>query len=375
MSEEMKNGQMVFAKRVQTQNAGEGIDLASVAQGRKRQEFPEADAPVVPVIIEGTDKEKRQMAYLINETCKSDYGRQVIQTALENDYKFVFDDSIPDAYGFADPENKLCAMNPTFTTEDLIATMAHELRHVYQFSFPICNECNPGEADAKSNLMLLRSMEADASEYECLVSWDLKEKGLPGAWANFSRDFPEMAKPFEKAMIENEGKPEQIAKARTAAFMGWYDNLPRRVGYDESYVECLQENGPKALESSLKSFKVEDMVAAFCQEKGKSYFTANPSDLAEGYLVATSQQNKDALKRFFNAYNRLPGNAKERSLAEIPVLEKTEKPKAVAKSLPAKQAALEAKQEAARNTIQNKKKDALTTRALFMHAQQNRKNR
>ena len=337
-----------------------GLDEASLAEvlelsGRKLQDFPQDKECVVDVKMSGTAKEKRQLAHLINEMCKSEYGKQVIETARQNDYTFQFDLSIPNAYGFADPENKVCAMNPTFTTDDLISTMAHELRHVYQFSFPVCDQCNPLEADAKSNLMLTRTMEADASAYECLTSWDLKEKGIPGAWNNFSRDFPEIADRFEQTLKANEGKPDQIAKARTAAFDGWFDNLPRRVGYDESYLDCLKENGPKALASSLKSFGADEMIGAFCQENGVSYYTDDPKKFESGYLVATSQKNKDELKKFFGPYNRLSGNAKETSLQEIPVLEKMELPASVARSLPAKTAAIEAKQEHAKAVIAEKR--------------------
>lgn len=345
-----------FARRNPSREAVAGLDEASLAEvlelsGRKLQDFPQDKECVVDVKMNGTAKEKRQLSHLINEMCKSEYGKQVIETAKKNDYTFQFDLSIPDAYGFADPDGKVCAMNPTFSTDDLISTMAHELRHVYQFSFPVCDRCNPLEADAKSNLMLTRTMEADASAYECLTSWDLKEKGIAGAWNNFSRDFPEIAKPFEKAMIENEGKPDQIAKARTAAFDGWFDNLPRRVGYDESYLDCLKENGPKSLSSSLKAFGADEMIGAFCQENGVSYYLDDPKKFESGYLVATSQKNKDDLKKFFSSYNRLSGNAKESSLQEIPALEKMELPASVARSLPAKAAAIEAKQEHAKAVI------------------------
>ena len=371
MDKNSEQSKHVFAKKLPSRETVAGLDETALADvlaksGRKLQNFPEADECVVDVRLEGTDKEKRQLAHLINEMCKSEYGKQVIETAKQNDYAFVFDLSIPDAYGYADPENKVCAMNPTFNTDDLISTMAHELRHVYQFSFPVCNDCNPGDADAKSNLLVLRTMEADASAYECLTSWDLKEKGIPGAWNNFSRDFPEIAKPFETAMIENEGRPDQIAKARTAAFNGWFDNLPRRTGYDESYVECLEENGPKALNTSLRSFGASEMIGAFCQENGVSYYLDDPKKLESGERMATSQANKDRLKKFFRTYNNLPGRSKENSLQEIPVLQSVRRPSAKARSVPARQAAAAAR-------IQDKRvRKQDNTLASFMQASMRR---
>ena len=315
----------------------------------KRNELPTDDRCVVPAHIEGSKKEIGQLAHLINEMCKSPAGRDVIETALKNDFTFVFDTSEPDAYGYADPENKICAMNPNFNEADLITTMAHELRHVHQFESPITEQCNPYEADSKSNLMLSKIMEADAEGYGCLVSWELKEQGSPAAWNTFARDFPEIAKPFKKAMEQNAGKADQVEKARTAAFYGWFDNAPRRVGYDDSHVDFLKQIGRKNISKNLKSFAVENMMAQITCEHGKNYFTDDFKAVDADKYVAVAESTKDDLNFFFNYQNKGRGDP---SVDKMPVM-KSRRAAPAAKSNEAKAAALAAKQERAAAQIRS----------------------
>lgn len=318
---------------------------------RRYNELPSDDKCVVPARIEGSKKEVGQLAHLINEMCKSPAGRDVIETALKNDFTFVFDASEPDAYGYADPESKICAMNPNFNEADLITTMAHELRHVHQFESPITEKCNPYEADTKSNLMLSKIMEADAEGYGCLVSWQLKELGKPAAWNTFAHDFPEIAKPFEKAMAENEGKADQVEKARTAAFYGWFDNTDRRVGYDDSHVDFLKQIGPKNIAKKLKSYPVEDMMAQITCEHGKNYFTDPFKAVDAEKYVAVDRTTKARLDIFFNEYYK-KGGKRDHSLDVMPVM-KAHRAAPVAKSQEAKAAAMSVKQERAAEKIRS----------------------
>lgn len=327
-------------------------------------EIPCDDKCVVPANIQGTQKQRGQLAHLINEMCKSDAGRDVIETALKNNFVFVFDTSVPDAYGFADPENKICAMNPMFNESDLITTMAHELRHVHQFEAPITSKCNPYEADTKSNLMLSKVMEADAEAYGCFVSWQLKEQGKETPWNTFKRDFPEIAEPFEKTLKENEGKPDAMDKARTAAFFGWFENRDRRVGYDDSHVDFLREIGAQNLDKKLKSFSVVKMVTDLCAENGKSYFAADPKTVDTDRYVAVDKRTKDRLDIFFDKYYKC-GGKRDVSLDKMPVLEPRHfgQPIPVAKSAEAKKASLSARQERVAKQMKQRKQPSLSALA------------
>lgn len=327
------------------------------------QALPESKEPLaLPVRLKGSAKEKRQLTHIINEMCKSDAGMSVIETALDNDYTFLFDKSIGATYGYADSGEEVCALNPNYPAADLITTIAHELRHVQQFETEIYEECDPYSANVKSNLMLTRAMEADAEAYGCLVSWELKEQGAPDAWNTFKADFPEVAKPFEKALSES----GDVNEARTAAFMGWFDNLHRRDSYDAGYVETMSRI--KA-DKTLKNYKPERFIEEICQAGGDAYFTQDYKIIGSDKCVSVSPDTKKALKEIFDR-RAAEGKKPDASLNKLPVVAAPVEEKPAAKSQEAKAAAVEAKQESARAAIMQKRaqKDAASMIALRARA-------
>jgi len=336
------------------------LAAAQIHAFMKKAPLPEAEKCVVDANLQGANEtENRQLAYIINEMCKSEAGREVIQTALKNDFQFIFDRSMPNVYGYADPENKLCAMNPAFTVEDLIATMAHELRHVKQFDEPIVQECGDlTKVDANTYYKCLRAMEADASAQECLVSWQLKEQGLPGAWNNFERDFPELAEPFKAEMANSKGPEdiETLKKARTAVFLGWYENGPRRDGYDTDYAQMMAQAAGtgellEVLPAELKRANAADMIPSICQENGNVYFAKDPAMLDTEHYTGVSATTKMWLEFAFTKYEAVHGEGSSH-VSEIPVIDlsrNSARPRAL--SLEARTAALAVKQEQAADLI------------------------
>lgn len=340
-------------------------------------ELPETKDPLaVPVLLQGTAKQKRQLTYIINEMCKSEAGQRVIETALNNDYTFLFDKTIGSTYGYADSADEVCALNPNYSAADLITTIAHELRHVQQFDSEIYDECTAYSANVKSNLMKTRVMEADAEAYGCLVSWQLKEQGAPEAWQTFSRDFPEVAKPFETAMVENEGRSDQTDKARTAAFLGWFDNLERRESYDDGYVAEVERIGAKHLDKSLKNYKPERFILEMCHDDGAVYFSEDFALIGQGKYVSIGSENKEKLKKVFDERTQMTGKKAETSLDKLPVAVLEAKDAPVAKSAGAKAAALAARQDTVAQKIRSARQEKESSqKTVMLYAQNKRKSR
>lgn len=270
----------------------------------------------VPVVLEGSPKEKRKLTRIVNEMCRSEAGRVILESTAQAGYSLRFDKATieEDVFGFADPEEKFCALNPQNSTEEAIVTLAHELRHGFQFESDRIFEISAYTHDTKTKMMTERALEADAEAYACLVSWELKETGHPAAWNDFIEAYPEIVTPFEKALKEGRGTDE----ARTAAFLGWYENKIRRDGYDQSHLDELTEITPQRLNKKLKSVSAQKLIAEICRDpQGPSYFKADPSILQSGKYLTVYDDVKRKIERFFDNRDRFQGRIPDFSLSEI----------------------------------------------------------
>ena len=117
------------------------------------------------------------MTGVINEMCKSEAGYAILECAADMGYELKFDKQAAKEglYGYADPCEECCVLSPKNTLAQNIVTLAHELRHAYQFTYEKLDELGYTESDTKTMLLKNRTMEADAECYGCLVAWELKE--------------------------------------------------------------------------------------------------------------------------------------------------------------------------------------------------------
>lgn len=274
-------------------------------------------SPAVDIPLEGSQKQQEKLVAVVNEMCKSPAGKMILEQAVEAGYSLKFD---PEAakegiYGYADPCDCVCALSSRNTLEENIVTMAHELRHAYQFGFEITEKVTCTTHDTKTKLHLDKTMEADAESFGCLVAWELKEVGRHKCWDAFAADFPEVSEPFEKKMAET----KDVNQARTAAFLGWYDNADRRDSYDDTFLQELKDCKPSVLKKSLKSIPAADMIAEFCCDPGqtKPYFTADPAILEQGKFVTVYEDVKDEIVKYHEKRNKLPGRVPDKSIEKL----------------------------------------------------------
>lgn len=349
----------------ESQSLKQGLEKASrKGSSAPSQKHPTLDPDLMEVDIplEGSKQQQGRLAYLVNEVCKSPAGRFIIDVAASSGYELCFDKDCraEGIYGYAEPVDQICALNPDNTPEESIITLAHELRHAFQFNHKITENVDARSHTTKSKMMLDRVMEADAESYGCLVAWELKEKGLSKSWNDFSEEFPEVAGPFEKAL--KDGRP--LSEARMEAFLGWYDNAERRDSYDESHLAALQDIEPKVLKKKLSSMPASKIVKALCHdiENGTDYFTKDPAMLETGKYVAVSEERHAEFKAYFAERDKLPERQPDKSLDQLvvePSLPEQEKPKAKKKpkavSQEARKVSLETKQAKAASVIKEKR--------------------
>lgn len=342
--------------------------MAKSLKGTTKTEAYVAEEPAVDIIIRGSAASKMKMTHVINEMCKSEAGYMILETAADMGYELKFDKQAAKEglYGYADPCEECCVLNPQNTLAQNIVTLAHELRHAYQFTYEKLDDLAYSENDTKTMLLKNRTMEADAESYGCRVAWELKEQGNDLCWQDFSKDFPEIAQPFEKTLIET----GDVNQARTAAFKGWYDNAERRDSYDQSVVASIESIAPEVFKKKLKSVSAAKFVNAYCcdPETGENYFTEDAKILETGKYTALYEDMKDRIAAHHQKREALPGRIPDKTIAGIetqkrPTPETGNNARAV--SAKAKETALAARQKRAANQIRRQKKPDMTTAALL----------
>lgn len=291
------------------------------------------EEPAVDIEISGGKKAVGKMVAVINEMCKSPAGKMILETAANENYDLCFDPETAQSgqLGYTSPDEMSCALNPNNTLEQNIATLAHELRHVYQYSFSFTEKVTCATHDTKTKLHRDRTMEADAEGFCCLVAWELKEQGLEGCWNTMAAEYPEVTEPFEKTLKET----GDINQARTAAFIGWYDDSERRSTYDEQHAQELEDTEPGEMNKKLKSIPVKKMIEAYCCDPGEtnSYFTQDPAALNSGKYVALYTDTKERVEKQHRKFAQANGTAMDKTIAELPAQERPSAGKSGAKAV------------------------------------------
>ena len=299
--------------------------------------------PEVDLYVRGGAKAQAKMSAVVDEMCKSDAGRAVLEFAADYGYELKFDRQTTKqgVFGYADPCEEVCALNPKNTLAQNIVTLAHELRHAYQYTMDEIDEPDHAGYSTKTMMHRSRVMEADAESFGCLVAWELKERGNDLCWRDFSESYPEIAKPFEKTLTETGDKNQ----ARTAAFAGWYDNAERRDYYDQTLASCVESVSPSVFRANPKTISAARFVAAVCTDfNGENYFTGDPKSLEKGKYSEMFADTKARLTAHRPA---------DKSVAAIIGRPRPEKPANAARAVSesAKKRAVEARQESAARKI------------------------
>ncbi len=310
----------------------------------------------IAITLEGRPQDRRKLTRIVNEMCRTPSGQTIIEAANDAGYALCFDRQLidDDLFGYAEPNDRICALNPENTMEESIVTMAHELRHAFQFEDGMTDEVDLLTHDTKTNLHVNRIMEADAEAYGCLVAWDMKEKGHAKTWTLFAEDYPEIAGVFERTMQEDGDRN----LARTRAFLGWYDSDERRDSYDADQLEELRTLEPNQLKKKLKSIPVENIVAAFCRDPGEEgiYFAEDPRLLDRGKPVTVYEDTKQEIQDFFERRSRFKGRIPDTSIDDLETIPRPkEKSEARAVGFEARRIRLAHKKKDAAEIIRTRK--------------------
>ena len=158
--------------------------MAKSLKASSKKEPEIVQEPAVDIPIAGGAAATAKMTKVINEMCKSDAGRTILEIAADNGYELKFDRALAKqgVYGYADSCEEVCALSSKNNLAENIITLAHELRHAYQFTYENLDSLGYSECDTRTMMLRTRTMEADAECYACMVAWELKEQGNELCW-------------------------------------------------------------------------------------------------------------------------------------------------------------------------------------------------
>ena len=186
----------------------------------------------------------------------SETGAVVLNEAFARGYVCVFFDELGTCSGTCFHDKKLLALNPQRFDAELAATLVHEARHAIQSAPELSADKN-----IRSLLVAQRAAEADATAFECVAAYEMREK-VPEAWNRFRAVHPKIAATCSKTETPSLGE----------AFKAWYDDASYAALYDKDVVSFLRASENKAGGDFLRR-DVPDgaLMNRLCRFTGQSY--------------------------------------------------------------------------------------------------------
>jgi len=195
---------------------------------------------------------------------KSESGKALIDMAEEMGIRFAIDTQAG-VYGYYSPNENLVAINPKVDEGRAIATLAHELRHAWQFKNGYHTKLDFRPRD---NVWMMRAMEADAEANSLKVCAELMEAGYPQAMqSHLQSEYGDEAMAF-LSQVQEDPASLKNGKAQRAAFDQWFSKNWRRAAYDKHSIDYL-EHFSFAIDSKRKKNGFAEMTAKWLHGMGK----------------------------------------------------------------------------------------------------------
>ena len=167
---------------------------------------------------------------------KSEAGKALLEMADEMGVKFAIDQQAG-VYGYYSPSENLVAINPKVDDGRAIATLAHELRHAWQFKNGYHTKL---DYSPKDNIWMMRAMEADAEANSLRVAAELADAGHPEVLQSHAQsEYGDEAMAMIH-MLQKDPKAIENGKAQRAVFDQWFSKDWRRKAYDKHSIDYLE---------------------------------------------------------------------------------------------------------------------------------------
>lgn len=267
---------------------------------------------VPPFVIAGDEKAKQRITRLINQIVISETGRKTLEIASKAGYAIGLE-FVLGSNGGCSKEKKAILLSPLSDDALLTGVLVHEARHAGQFErgeYDASDDRRPRKETLKTAIMRTRAVEADAQATAAQALGEMMEAGNIDPLRAFSKANPEIGKAFGWALYEDDALKN--GKARTAAFLAWYENDDIKKAYDIAYqVEMMTRraaNGTNAEDTYNEIQSTTKIVKDLClNENGSNYFTENPDIIAGSKFLTVDPTVSRQLNNLMSKVPSKPG--------------------------------------------------------------------
>ncbi len=204
---------------------------------------------------------------------RSETGKALLDAAMARGITIHADNTIK-PLGYYSPSEGIIVVNPDRTDGEIVATLAHELRHAWQDErgfFPT------PKMSPRDVILMLFAMEADAETSGVIVSHELAQEGFPDALVgHLGTGYGDIS---AKYMESVEADPENAKNgiATRAAYDQWFEQSWRRNGYGQQGLGIVVQN-IKVFAAVFLTEGFMDMTREFLsgigiQPNGSNYLT------------------------------------------------------------------------------------------------------
>ena len=249
-------------------------------------------------------------------------GKKLLKRARRDGYRLIM--AFGNGWtGQVDADRRRIVLNACEPDARLIETLAHECRHVWQFSQGVDYGC--GMYNIKDAVRLHRCKEADAEAFAAAVCHEIRvNSGDEAPWQAFASGRPFVARGLEKEAMNKNDSVVTPSMLR-AAFDGWYADDRVVRAYEENYIEkgilteCFgkKEKLGDYFRKKTTSEKIVSMVCA--DDRGKCYWSGNPFVLNERHRLLVDETTVRRAEKVLTGIERITGIKQNHSYRDLPI--------------------------------------------------------
>ena len=279
------------------------------------------EQPEINFKMEGSKQEKRRLTSLVNRIAhSSEFGRSVLERAADAGFVLSFQLRDATVLGSCCEIKKAVMLNPAYSDDRLVSTLAHEARHAEQFSRGADSEF--GKRTLKTEIMYFRAMEADAQAAAAVTTMEMKGNGDGKPWKRLRKETSYVTDPLVHSAEFTE-KPRATDALLGAAFKGWYDDAFIKEAYENSYIVSVMDNIMKENKEAENPYSQKEsskaIVYRMCRGVDGCYFKNEPDVLENSKFLDISPTTLAKALQYASIVKKETGKEGDRSVDLLPV--------------------------------------------------------